>query len=96
MELQIDSITLKIKVRECLRGLEQKIQKYVYLAYWLFGAKGTWKTTGAKKALWPPLFFLKTGDETHVKDALLAPAVKEHSYHQRQGIEAKKRMYKPG
>ena len=37
--------------------------KYVTLAWRLFWFKGTWKAAGARKALWPPFFFLKAGDK---------------------------------
>ena len=37
---------------------------FVFCFFFFFWAKGTGKMTGSRRALWPSLFFLKTGDET--------------------------------
>ena len=64
--------------------------KYAALAYSLFWVKGTWKTAGIWRALWPSLLFLKTGDKTPCKGNLTVPRLKKTFYYQRWGIGAKR------
>lgn len=64
--------------------------KYATLVYWLSWDTGTWKTTGVKKALWPPLVSLNAGDETPMwKMPSLYQEERNIFYHQRRGCRAR-------
>lgn len=58
------------------RGSGHALPKYADLAYWLFWAKDTWKTTGVRKAPWLPFSSWKQERRLPHKDALSAPGGK--------------------
>lgn len=80
-------------VQDPWRNLRRATSKHATLEYWLFGAKGTWKTAGTQRALCPPFSSWKQEINCHVKDALPVPGRKKHSYHRRRGIESEKNLY---
>ena len=91
--LLVPSLTANKSTISNWKGLEFATQKHTILAYWLFWDRGT-KTTGARKALGSPLFFLKTGDKT-LPCETCSPCTwrKSTFWWQRQGVEAEKNLH---
>lgn len=80
----------------CQRSSAEHITpKCAVLICWLFWTKGTWKMAVSRWALWPSFLFLKVGDKPPMwKVSSVYQKEGKHSYHQWQGTEVERNLFK--